>query len=143
MMDCWINLDGKCLTEPLEGAYGFIYMIVDPEGKFYIGKKSFVHSTKKVLSKKARVASGTRKRIERGTKDSKWQDYYGSCKPLLEYMELIGKDKFKRVILKFCENRQSLAYWEIHYMVEYKVLFQESCWNGNVGGKYYRGRIHD
>ena len=33
-------------------AYGFIYKVINPDGKFYIGKKSLYHNTKKKLTKK-------------------------------------------------------------------------------------------
>ena len=93
----WLYKNKK-FTDPAD-YYGFIYLITDDTGKWYIGKKAFSHRKKTKLSKKARV--GTRKRINISYKDSGWQDYCGSCKPLLEYIEnrgnLLG---FKKIILK-------------------------------------------
>lgn len=134
--------NGKCMEAPPEGFYGFIYLITDDVGKKYWGKKAFEHKTKKTLSKKARVASGTKKRIERGTKDSGWQEYWGSCKPLLAYIEEKGPENFTREIIKLCKDKQSLAYWEQVIHINNNVLFTD-CWNSNVGGKFFKGKIHE
>lgn len=142
MDNCWIY-DGECLDTPPEGYYGFIYCIIDDTGKEYWGKKAFEHNTKKVLSKRARVASGTKKRIERGKKDSGWLDYWGSCKPLLTYIGEKGTKNFQRVILKLCKDKSSLAYWEMVIQINNNVLFREDCWNSNVAGKYFKGKIHE
>lgn len=137
---CWMY-NGKCLEEPPSGVYGFIYCITDDTGKRYWGKKAFTHKSKTKLSKKARV--GTRKRFNIGTKDSKWMSYWGSCKPLLEYIKLLGNTKgFKREIIKICNDRSSLAYWEVSILIQNNVLFRDDCWNGNVCAKYFKGKIH-
>ncbi len=140
MDNCWIY-EGKCLEIPPEGYYGFIYCITDITGKQYWGRKAFEHKTKKTISKKARVASGSKKRIERGTKDSGWQEYYGSCKPLLTHIEEIGTEGVTREIIKLCKDKQSLAYWEMVTQIN-NVLFTD-CWNSNVGGKFFKGKIHE
>lgn len=141
--ECWLYY-GDCLTEPPEGYYGYVYCIIDDTGKSYWGKKAFVHSTRKVISKRARAISGSKKRIERGVKDSKWLEYWGSCKPLLQYIqERGGTHGFKRYILKLCKDKSSLAYWEMAYMVENKVLFREDCWNGNIISKFFKSKIHE
>ncbi len=131
---------GKPITSVPEGYIGFVYCITDDTGKKYWGKKAFTHKSKTKLSKKARV--GTRKRYNIGTKDSQWLKYWGSSKPLLEYIKTSGTSKFKREILMLCRDRQSLAYWEMVTLVENKVLFRDDCWNGNVCAKYFRGKIH-
>lgn len=137
--NCWIY-KGKEILEVPEGYYGFIYLIIDDTGKKYWGKKAFTHKSKTKLSKKARV--GTRKRYNIGTKDSKWLDYWGSSKPLLEYIKLVGTTGFRREILMLCKDRQSLAYWEMVTLVQEKVLFRDDCWNGNVCAKYFKNKIH-
>lgn len=138
--ECWIY-NKECLEVPPKGYYGFIYVITDDKGKKYWGKKAFTHKSKTKLSKKARV--GTRKRYNIGTKDSKWLEYWGSCKPLLAYITEKGDTQgFTREIIKLCENRQSLAYWELAILIENKVLFRDDCWNGNVAAKYFKGKIH-
>lgn len=143
MENCWL-MNGKCLSTPPEGYYGFIYCVTDPYGKKYWGKKAFEHSQKKMISKKARKLSGTRKRVEKVKKDSGWSTYYGSCKPLLEMLEQGNLyDYCKREIIKLCKDRQSLAYWEMAIMVQENVLFRDDCWNGNISGKFFKGKIHE
>jgi hypothetical protein len=142
MENCW-QYQGKCLTEPPEGYYGFIYVITDDKGWQYYGKKAFEHSKKVILSKKARKLSGTRKRIERTKKDSGWLDYWGSSKPFLEYMEKSpNKHLFTREIVKLCKDKASLSYWEMAVLIAAEVLFKDNFWNGNVGGKFFKGKIH-
>lgn len=137
---CWQLANGVCLEEPPNGYYAFIYIIEDDHNRFYIGKKAFTHSRKVALSKKARV--GTRKRVAVKTVDSKWLDYWGSCKPLLEYIKERGGTKgFTRTILKFTKDKQSTAYWETAYLFEYDVLFHESCWNGHILSRFFKNKI--
>lgn len=123
------------------GYEGFVYRITDNTGRKYIGKKAFSHRNKVRLSKKARV--GTRKRVEIRSKDSGWKDYWGSSKELLAYISEVGTEGFKREILKLCFNKQSLSYWEAHFMITENVLFSDDYWNGNVLGKFFKGKIHE
>jgi hypothetical protein len=140
IQDCWI-LQGDCCTVPPEGFYGFVYHIVDDQGKHYWGKKAFTHRKKTALSKKARV--GTRKRVKVEQVDSQWLKYWGSCKPLLEYIKARGGTHgFKREIVKLCENKSSLTYWETAVLVQNNVLFREDSWNGHIMSRFYKGKIH-
>lgn len=129
----------------VDGYYGFIYKITLPDNTVYFGKKAFVHSVKKKISKRARKLSGSKKRIERTKKDSGWIDYWGSSKPLLEHFEKYPevKEKSKREIIKLCKDKISLNYWEIAILIREKVLFRDDCWNGNIAGKYFKGKIHE
>lgn len=133
--------NGEPFDELMSAGYeGFVYLIIDDKGKKYIGKKAFSHRNKVALSKKARV--GTRKRVEIRQKDSGWKNYWGSSKDLLAYIEQTGTENFQRHIIKLCENKQSLSYWEMHHMVLENVLFSDDYWNGNVLGKFFKGKIH-
>lgn len=143
MNNCWVY-QGECLYEPPSGFYGFIYKITDLYGKVYFGKKAFEHNQKKVISKKARKLSGSRKRVERVKKDSGWLDYWGSSKPLIAFLESsFSHDLCKREIIKLCKDKASLAYWEMAIMVQENVLFRDDCWNANISGKFYKGKIHE
>jgi len=141
MENCWI-FNGKCLYDAPEGYYGYIYHIIDRENRHYWGKKAFEHNKKIKLSKKKRV--GTRKRIERTKVDSGWLDYWGSSKFLQEYFEKENPDKEScyREIIKLCKNKESLSYWEVATLIENQVLFRDDCYNGNIGGRYFRGKVH-
>ncbi len=135
----WLYKNKK-FTDPGD-YYGFTYIIFDDQGRWYGGKKAFSHRKKTKLSKKARV--GTRKKINISFIDSQWQEYWGSCKPLLEYIKTKeNTEGFKRIILKLCKDRSSLNYWETHYLITKNAIFDENCWNSNIGGRYFRGKIH-
>lgn len=130
---------GKNVTSPPPGWYGFVYRIIDEKGKVYYGKKAFSHKRKTKLSKKLRRETGKRVRIDQ--KDSGWQAYFGSCKPLQEHIKARGGTQgFKREILKFCKDKMSLSYWETYYLFKEQVLFKDT-WNGHVL-RFFKGRIH-
>ncbi len=138
---CWIY-EGECLKQQIEGVYGYVYLIVDDTGRKYIGKKAFQHRTKKKIPKRTRLKQKTRARIRISYEDSKWLQYWSSCKPLLEYIKQKGNTLgFKRTILKLCPDRASLAYWETVYLIKHEVLFDNNYWNGNVAGKFFKGKI--
>lgn len=131
---------GKILEEPPKGSYGYIYCIRDDKGKIYIGKKAFTHKKKKKLSKKARA--GTRKRVEIVQVDSKWKEYWGSCKPLLQYISKNGTEGFVREIIKFCKNKQDLTYWETAFLFANEVLFRQDCWNSHILSRFWKGKVN-
>lgn len=138
---CWRLENGECLEHPPEDYYGYVYLIIDDKGRKYIGKKAFTHRVKTKLSKKARA--GTRKRVKVVNKDSGWQEYWGSCKPLLAYIKERGSTKhFTRIILKFCKTRQDLTYWELVCLVQNNVLFDETYWNSNILSRFFKGKIN-
>lgn len=121
--------------------YGFVYRITDDTGKMYIGKKAFIHRRKIRLSKSQRKLTG--KRVSVQEKDSGWENYWGSSKGLLQYIDNRGSTRgFKREILKICYDKASLSYWENDHLMAEKVLFSNKYWNDNVAGKYFRGKIH-
>ena len=126
----------------ISDCFGFVYKITNIEtGKIYIGKKSFLHNRKKKLTKKELAEQP----ITRGRKittkveqvDSGWRDYYGSSKELIADIKLLGKDKFHRIILDFCETKKQLTYSEIYNQMIYRVLFIDS-YNDNIQGRFFR-----
>lgn len=144
----WIFKGKDCETSP-EGAYGFVYLItyigeeldgIKP-GTIYVGKKSFTHKSKKVLSKKAKLLPENKgKRIARGTKDSGWKDYFGSSLDLKAFVEKVGKEKFTREILEFTKNKTQSSYLEVVKQIEFKVLEVES-FNKWISCKIYRSQL--
>ena len=124
-----------------EGSIGFVYKITDTKtGKFYVGKKSLENKTKKSLTKKEQAEWDKPGRIPKKklvVKESNWMDYWGSCKPLVEDLKTVGKQRFKREILRVCFSKKGLSYWETYYQFECKVLHVDS-YNENILGKYFR-----
>ncbi len=142
-MNNWLY-NGFQLPENIENEFaGFVYKITNIQnGKFYIGKKSFIHNKRKKLGKKELAALPTargRKPKSKVTKvDSGWRNYWGSSKPLLEEIKQIGEDKFTKEILVLCSNKKQLTYYEFHYQAQYNVLFVDNSYNENIQGRFFR-----
>lgn len=138
---CWYY-KGKCITEAPNDHFGFLYKII-AGGKVYFGKKQLFFSKKVKLSKKARLNSDNkRKRIDHKKTDSDWLDYYGSCKPLLEWIEENGTEGVYREILSFHDTKIDLTYREMELLVKENILFRDDCWNSNILSKFFKGRIN-
>lgn len=111
-------------NEPIEdipeGIVGFVYLITNlTNNRKYIGKKNFYFSkTKQVKGKKKRI------KVE-----SDWKDYYGSNKELQADVESLGKENFKREILKLCKSKGEFGYYEAKYQFENNVLESEDYYN--------------
>lgn len=121
--------------------FGFVYKITNLENnKIYIGKKQLISKTNKKLGKKELAILPTqrgRKQTKKlVVKESDWINYYGSCKPLLEDIKQLGKDKFKREILILTPTKKELTYWEIAYQIKYDVLRIDS-YNTSILGRYF------
>ena len=121
--------------------YGFIYKITNLKtNKFYIGKKAFFHNKKKKLTKKElaeQTGPGRKKTKEVTYAESDWKTYWGSCKPLLEDVALIGEDKFYREILELAWNSKHLSYLEAKYQFVLGCLEKDS-YNDNIQGRYFK-----
>ena len=139
-MNNWLyDGDGGIQTEDY---YGFIYKITNTiTGKFYIGKKSFIHNKRKKLGKKELLAlppaRGRKPTSKVEQVDSGWRDYWGSSKELLADIKLLGEDKFKKQILLLCKTKKQLTYFEIEHQVLNRILFIDS-YNDNINGSYFR-----
>ena len=136
--NCWVY-QGKCLTEPPEGEFGFVYKITNKtDGRIYVGKKQFTFRKKTKLSKKARV--GTRKRIEVTRTDSGWLKYWGSSRTLLEDIKSLGEENFEREVLCFAKNKTQLSYYEVLQQVLHAVLTVPS-YNGWISCRIYKNKL--
>jgi|TARA_B000000565_G_C23541762_1_gene283985 hypothetical protein len=122
---------GKPVKELPEWCAGFVYEITNTHnGKKYIGKK---------LAKFKRSRRPLKGRVNkrRYTIPSDWQDYFGSSNALLEDVDKIGKEKFKREILFYCKNRGECNYIEAREQFARKVLETDKYYNGHI-----RVRVH-
>jgi hypothetical protein len=128
----WVFNEGEVISIP-EGCYGFVYKITNTEtNKQYIGKKLF-------YSSKQRQVKGKKKKFK---VESDWREYYGSNEQLLADVEILGKDKFKREILRFCKNKGESSYYEAMYQFELGVLlFPEKFYNTWIMCKIHRKHL--
>lgn len=139
----------KTISVAPKDAYGFVYVIIYTgksndeihEGKFYVGKKSLEFTRRKLMTKKDKlIVENRRKKYKIETKDSGWQDYWGSSTKLITDIERYGEENFDRRILKFYPDKINLTYGEMEYQFLYDVL-RTDTYNLSIGGKFFKGRI--
>jgi len=126
---------------------GFVYKITNIQtGKFYIGRKSLFSNTKKKLTK-AELAlqsgPGRKPTSKRVIAETKWADYWGSNKTILQEIKEDGTDYFRKEIIKFCFNKKQLTYWELHYQCINEVLLTDKSYNDNIASKFFRKDLVD
>ncbi len=123
--------------------FGFIYEVITPEGKKYIGKKVLYHNQKKKLTK-AELAEqsgrGRKKSFRIIQKESDWKKYYGSNKHLKNQitkgevtLESLGKQ-----IIEVGFNKKHLTYLESKHLFQLEVLEKpDEYYNDNILGKFF------
>jgi len=120
------------ILEDIGEYIGFVYIIENiVNNKKYIGKKNFYFSkTKQIKGKKKRY------KIE-----SDWKEYYGSSDLLNEHINLYGKDKFKRIILRLCISKGEMTYFEAKYQFEYGVLESDMWYNSHIMARVHKKHL--
>ena len=110
---------------------------------YYLGRKIMFHTKKTRLSKKKKLELNTRKVFEYKKVDSDWLNYYGSCKneDWLNYMDVLGLDKFDREILMFIEGKTKAAYYEAKILFSDEGMMHPKCVNGNILNKFFKSRL--
>lgn len=109
-----------------ETTFGFIYEITNTvTNKKYIGKKQCQSRIKRKPLKGKK-----RNRID--YKESDWKSYTSSSNDLNEEIKKYGKDKFIFKILRTCDSKWALAYYEIKEQIDKDVLFKEEYHNGII-----------
>jgi hypothetical protein len=106
--------------------FGFIYEITNTvTNKKYIGKKQCV-----TVLKRKPLKGKTKKRHEKVETD--WKSYTSSSRELNEDIIKYGKDKFTFEIIRICESKFELAYFEAKLQFEREVLLNEQYYNGII-----------
>jgi len=117
----WKLGDGLSQGIP-ENSIGFVYLIIDPDNKKYVGKKLLINKTcKKPLKGR------TNKR--RGIKESNWKNYISSSPKIQENIEKNGIENYQFIILKWAPNKMMLAYYETKEIIERNAIFDLTYWN--------------
>lgn len=126
------------ISQVPEGAIGFIYRIVDENGKDYVGQKQLYTRRKRKFGKKeiAAITDKRKKHFEYVVKESDWITYTGSNK------DLNGNIKkglgYTKSIIQFVSSKKQLSYYEVKEMMVRGVIEPgNNSYNGNISGKYY------
>ena len=117
-----------------EGVFGFVYQIVHMvSGKKYIGKKQ-------LMSNRTLPPLKGQKKKRKVTKESNWQDYYGSQKEMKQLVkESQDLTEFDRRILMYCFTKKELTYYETKELFCRGVIEPESSYlNDNISGRFFK-----
>ena len=119
----WVLSEGILFED---STFGFIYEITNTFlNKKYIGKKQCTSRIKRKPLK-----GKTRNRIDH--KESDWKSYTSSSNELNEDIQKYGKDKFIFKIIKICNSKWALAYYEIKEQLDQNVLLSDNYYNGII-----------
>ncbi len=131
----WTYNGERFTTSDIGNFYGFVYRITNlTNGYDYVGRKYF-----KTIRKLNPLKGFKRKR--KVSKETDWQDYWGSSKRLLEDIEKHGKHNFKREIICLCSSRGQTNYMEAKIQFDEDVLLKEDNYNGIIAIKIGGGSI--
>ena len=128
----WTYLNRELTAEEIEHHTGFVYLITNiTTDRRYVGKKLFHFRHKKVVKGKNRWL----------TKLSDWDSYYGSNDKLKQDVVILGKENFKREVLRLCMSRSEMSYHEAKEQFVRDVLLDESYYNEFIGCKIRKSKI--
>lgn len=126
------TFNGEPFTEDMIGDFaGFVYMIICPDGKRYIGRKNFWSMRK---------APGAKRRKRQM---SDWQRYFSSSKLIKDMVKEQGSTGFQRIILSLHELERDVNYCEVRMQWKHDVLESRDAsgerlyLNDNIQGKFY------
>jgi hypothetical protein len=132
---------GNIVEQLPEECVGFVYLITNTvTGRKYIGKKLAKFS--KTTYKTVKLKNGNKKKKKIRSKiDSDWQEYYGSSPNLNIDIEALGKDKFTREILYYCNSKSETSYIEAREQFDRKVLESDEYYNGHIQVRVHGSHI--
>lgn len=138
--------NGKEITDISQfpsDTFGFIYEVITPEGKKYVGKKVLYHNQKKKLTKvelSEQTGRGRRKTFKIVQKESDWKKYYGSNSHLKNQISKgeVTLESLKKQIIQTASNKKHLTYLETKYLFQLEVLENPDLYyNDNILGKFF------
>jgi hypothetical protein len=123
--------------------FGFVYQVITPEGKKYVGKKVLYHNQKKKLTKvelAEQTGRGRRKSYKIIQKESDWKKYIGSNAKLKRQITEgeVTKEDLQKQILEIAFNKKHLTYLETKHLFQMEVLENpDEYLNDNILGKFF------
>ena len=134
-MTGWTYKGKPFTTDDIGDYYGFIYRITNLDsGHDYVGRKYFR------TIRKLKPLKGF-KRTRKVVKETDWKEYYGSSNRLLDDIEKLGKNKFKREIICLCQTRGDTNYMEAKIQFDEEVLLNPENYNGIIAVKIGIGSV--
>ena len=123
---------GKKVDDISSEYVGFVYIITENfSGKKYVGKKlAWKPAYRKVKGKKKKYQ-----------KESDWKSYYGSSRALKEQIDLSGRDKYTREILRLCKTKGELSYYEAKEQFDRDVLLRDDYYNGIISCRINKNHV--
>lgn len=116
----------EVIYDDIKEYVGFVYLITEKKTNMkYIGKK-LIHRT----IKRPPLKGKKRKRTE--IVQSNWQDYFGSSDAVNLLVEKNGIESFRREILRLCDTKGEMSYFETKFQFDREVLFRDDYFNGIV-----------
>ena len=114
------------LEEGTDLPYGFIYKITNlTNNKKYIGKKQ----CKSIIKRPPLKGKKNKRRHE---VETDWKTYTSSSNQLNKDLDCIGIDKFKFEILRWCDSKWELSYYEARLQFKEEVLLRDDYYNGII-----------
>jgi len=126
-----------------QNTFGFVYEVITPEGKKYVGKKVLYHNQKKKLTKvelSEQTGRGRRKTFKIVQKESDWKKYYGSNSHLKNQISKgeVTLESLQKQIIQTASNKKHLTYLETKYLFQLEVLENPDLYyNDNILGKFF------
>ena len=119
----WIT---SLVLTPDDSPYGFIYVITNLiDNKRYFGKKQ-IKTIKKLKPLKGK------KNKRHFDAETDWKTYMSSSNELNEDIIKLGKDNFKFEIIRYCDSKFELAYFEAKIQFDNEVLLKDGFYNGII-----------
>ena len=131
----WTHNGERFTSNDIADFYGFVYRITNLVTEYdYVGRKYFrtIRKLKPLIG---------RKNKRHKTKETNWQDYWGSSKRLTEDIEALGKENFKREIICLCKTRGETNYMEAKIQFNEDVLLNPQNYNGIIAIKIGYGSV--
>ena len=126
-----------------QNTFGFVYEVITPQGKKYIGKKVLFHNQKKKLTKvelAEQTGRGRRKTFKIVQKESDWKKYFGSNTHLKNQISKgeVTLEDLRKQIIEIAFTKKHLTYLETKILFKLEVLEKPGeYYNDNILGKFF------